>query len=47
MKKAVKIMLAVLAAGAGVVAVVFAVKKYRQHSCICDDFFDYDLEEDV
>ena len=44
MKKAVKVILAVLAAGAGITAVVFAVMKYRHDKCVCDEFFDYEME---
>ena len=46
MKKAVKIILAALAAGAGITAVVFAVMKYRHDKCTCDEIFDYDNRED-
>ena len=42
MKKAVKVLLGIVAAGAAASAVVYAVKKYKDsRKCTCDDYFDY------
>ena len=48
MKKAVKVVLGIVAAGAAASAVVYAVKKYKDsRKCTCDDYFDYmEGEED-
>ena len=48
MKKAVKVILGIVAAGAATSAVVYAVKKYKDsRKCTCDDYFDYmEGEED-
>ena len=48
MKKAVKVLLGIVAAGAAASAVVYAVKKCKDsRKCTCDDYFDYmEGEED-
>ena len=48
MKKAVTVLLGIVAAGAAASAVVYAVKKYKDsRKCTCDDYFDYmEGEED-
>ena len=47
MKRAVKILLGIVAAGAAASAVVYAVKKYRNsRKCTCDDYFDYMEDEE-
>ncbi len=46
MKKAVKVLLGIVAAGATASAVIYAVKKYQEsRKYPCDDYFDYMEEE--
>ena len=47
MKKAVKVLLGIVAAGAAASAVVYVVKKCKgSRKCTCDDYFDYMEDEE-